>query len=250
MLVCAEASASSTSMAVPWASSSSSPAGMWKRRCASVSASRIGVVGRMSRLGAVQRIEPEVQLLAAFLQAERGVVGDVVAASHEGIDGAESLALAARQDEERVVEILRRRAGDAAAHGVRHHERARSGRPGGDGLAGCPRSSFCTLCGSNAAEELAHGSACDQSQFARLRDCWTISEHSVVLLLDGAQNFLTAAAEEIEIDGEFAINLSDRAAGPGGTSPARARLRTSSWRRRRACCWLRAMSSSVDIEEA
>src|ERR1700722_7334001 len=88
----------------------------------------------MSLLSAVQGIKPGVEFLSAFLQAECGVVGDVVAAAHEGVDRAQGFALAAGQNEERVVEVLGGGTRDAAAHGIRHDELARSGCPRGDGL--------------------------------------------------------------------------------------------------------------------
>ena len=84
-------------------------------RCASVRAQQNRIVAGFALLGAVQRIEPGVELVAAFLEAEGGVVGDIVAAAHEGIDGAESLPLALGQNEKRVVEIFCVGAGDAAA---------------------------------------------------------------------------------------------------------------------------------------
>ena len=76
--------------------------------------------------------------LAALVQAELRVVGDVVAAAHEGVDGAQGFALAARQNEEGVVEILGGRARDALADGIRHDELRRSGGPGDDGTCCVP----------------------------------------------------------------------------------------------------------------
>ena len=62
-------------------------------------------------------------------KAEAGVVGDVIAAAHEGVDGAESLALALGQHEKCVIEILGVGARDAAAHRIGHGELRRSGTP-------------------------------------------------------------------------------------------------------------------------
>ena len=87
------------------------------------------IVAGLALLGAVQGIEPGVEFEAAFFEAESGVVGNVVAAPHEGIDGAQRLPLALRQHQKCVVEILGVGAGDAAAHGVRHGELRRSGSP-------------------------------------------------------------------------------------------------------------------------
>ena len=50
----------------------------------------------------------------------------------------------------------------------------------------------------------------DQSQFARLRNRGTIAQDGIILLLNRVQNFQTAAAEKIEIDRQFAINLPDQ----------------------------------------
>jgi len=63
-----------------------------------------------------------------------------------------------------------------------------------------------------------HGGACDQSEFARLRDRRAISETDVVLFFNRVQDFLSAAAEEIEIDGQFAARLLRSAAGPAETN--------------------------------
>ncbi len=108
-------------------------------------------------------------------RAQRGVVGDVVAAAHEGVDGAEGFALAARQNEEGVVEILGRRARDAFADGVRHDELRRSGRPGHGtccvpALMVVPPGGLLVQTLVQPAEQFAHGGAGDQSEFARLRN--------------------------------------------------------------------------------
>ena len=65
---------------------------------------------------------------------------------------------------------------------------------------------FLQLC----CEEFCRGGASDQSQFARLRNGRTISENGVILLFNRVQDFLSAAAEKIEIDRQFAIDFSDQ----------------------------------------
>src|SRR5437588_3224706 len=45
-----------------------------------------------------------------------------------------------------------------------------------------------------------------QGQLARLRDCRAIAQYCEVLLLDGIQDFQATAAEEVEIDGELAVD--------------------------------------------
>ena len=65
--------------------------------------------------------------------------------------------------------------------------------------------------GSRAvSEEFSHRGAGDESEFARLRNGGTIAENGEVLLLDRVENFLAAAAEEIEIDGQFAIDFGNQ----------------------------------------
>jgi len=61
-----------------------------------------------------------------------------------------------------------------------------------------------------AGEKLTERGAGDESEFAGLGDDGTITEHRIILLLDRAQNFLAAAAEEFEIDGEFAVDFLDQ----------------------------------------
>ncbi len=94
------------------------------------------IVGGIALLCAVERIEPGVKLLTAFRQTQTGVIGDVVAAAHEGVNGAKRLALSSRQNEERVVEILRRRSRDAAAYRIRHRQLRGCRSPGNRGLLG------------------------------------------------------------------------------------------------------------------
>ncbi len=77
-----------------------------------------GIVGRMTGFGAVKGIQPRLQPLPSFIRRLFEVVGNVVAAAHEGVHRAQRLALGVGQDEESVVEILGRRAGDAAAYGI------------------------------------------------------------------------------------------------------------------------------------
>src|SRR5579864_5879233 len=76
----------------------------------------------MALLGGVQRVEPGVEFLAAFGKAQRRIVSDVVATAHEGVDGAQGLALASRQNQKSVVEILGGSSRDAAADRIRHDE--------------------------------------------------------------------------------------------------------------------------------
>jgi hypothetical protein len=49
----------------------------------------------------------------------------------------------------------------------------------------------------------------DQGQLARLGNRRAMVEHSEILFLDGVQDFQAAAAEQIEVDGEFTVNLAD-----------------------------------------
>jgi hypothetical protein len=51
------------------------------------------------------------------------------------------------------------------------------------------------------SEYLADRGAGYQRQFARLGNRWAVSEHGIVLFRDGVENFLAAAAEQIEIEG-------------------------------------------------
>jgi len=60
----------------------------------------------LALLGAVQGIEPGIELLAALFEDEAGIVGNVIATAHEGVDGAESLALALGKNKKCVVEIF------------------------------------------------------------------------------------------------------------------------------------------------
>ena len=82
---------------------------MAKRRCASVSASRMASSVGWPCCARVESVEPDIEFLAAFGKAERGVVRNVIATPHERVDRAQCLALAARQNEKGVVEILGRR---------------------------------------------------------------------------------------------------------------------------------------------
>ena len=66
----------------------------------------------------MQRIEPGIELEALFVGRELRIVADVVGVAHEGVDGAERVALAPRQDEKGVVKIARRLARDVAADSV------------------------------------------------------------------------------------------------------------------------------------
>ncbi len=110
-----------------------------------------GVVGGLALLGAVKGVKPGVEFLAALGQAQSGVVGDVVAAAHEGVDSAQGFALAAGQNEESVVEILGRGASDAATDRIGHDQLGRSGGPGNGDLLGAGAHIFLTplgLCAS------------------------------------------------------------------------------------------------------
>ena len=98
-----------------------------------VSALRIGqrqqhrIIRRLCRQCAMDFVQPVRQLVVTIIGAERVVVGDVVAAPHEGVHRAQGIALAPRKHHKPVVEILGGGAGDAPADGVRHIE-LRSGR--------------------------------------------------------------------------------------------------------------------------
>src|SRR5580700_26616 len=73
-------------------------------------------------------VQPCSQLVVAIDVAERGVVGDVIAVPHEGVDGAQRIAFAPRQHHESIVKILGGRAGDAPANGIRHFKLGSGGR--------------------------------------------------------------------------------------------------------------------------
>src|SRR5579872_6989529 len=75
------------------------------------------------------------------------------------------------------------------------------------GPAACRRSSGTV---SGTSEEFGGCGACYQCELASLGDCGPISQDCVSLLLDCVQNFKSAAAEEVEIDGEFVIHFSDQ----------------------------------------
>src|SRR5271154_5494795 len=93
-----------------------------------------GIVGGLALLGAMQRVEPGFEFLTALGETQRGIVGKIVTLAHEGVNGAQGLALASRKHEEGVVEILGGGAGDAAAHGIRHDQLRRSWAPRDGGL--------------------------------------------------------------------------------------------------------------------
>src|SRR5258708_10471290 len=102
-----------------------------------------GIVVGLTLLHAVQCGEPGVELEAAFIEDEGGVVGDIVAAAHEGVDGAQGFALALGQDQKGVVEIFGVGAGDTAAYRIRHLELRRGGSPRDqDLLCSCAHSNF------------------------------------------------------------------------------------------------------------
>ena len=65
-----------------------------------------GVVGGMALLGAVQSVQPGVEFLAAFGQAELGSSAMSSQQTHESVNGAQGFALAAGQGEEGVVKIF------------------------------------------------------------------------------------------------------------------------------------------------
>ena len=60
-----------------------------------------------------------------------------------------------------------------------------------------------------SAEEFAERSPRHQSQFAPFRDYRTIPKDGIILADNRTQDFLTAPAEEIEINRQFAIHLCD-----------------------------------------
>ena len=84
----------------------------------------------LALLGAVKSVNPDVKFLTAVGQAQRGIVSNVIAGAHEGVDGAQRFALAARQGEKRIIEVLGRRAGNALAYRIRHDELGWSRGPG------------------------------------------------------------------------------------------------------------------------
>jgi hypothetical protein len=56
------------------------------------------VVRGLTLLSAMKSVKPSVELLAALWRAEPGIIGNIVATSHEGVNGAQSFSLTARQD--------------------------------------------------------------------------------------------------------------------------------------------------------
>ena len=64
------------------------------------------------------------------------------------------------------------------------------------------------------------------------------------------QDFLAAAAEEIEIDGEFAIDFADERQALAEPIVGRARLRTSSWSQKAGVFWLLRDVVFADVEAA
>ena len=65
-----------------------------------------------------------------------------------------------------------------------------------------------------APQQLPQRSPGHQRQFAGLRDRRTPAQHGISLALDGVQNFLPAAAEQLDIDRQFAIHLLDQRQAP------------------------------------
>src|SRR5215468_9822457 len=57
------------------------------------------------------------------------------------------------------------------------------------------------------SSQLPQRSTSDQRKLARFGNYRPATENCVVLPLDRVQNFLAAATEQVEIDGEFAIQL-------------------------------------------
>src|SRR6478672_1322848 len=87
------------------------------------------VICGLALLGAVEIVEPRIQLLPPFGQAKRRLVRDVIATPHERVHRTQSLALAAGQDEERVIKVLGRSPRNAFADGICHDELRRCRRP-------------------------------------------------------------------------------------------------------------------------
>ena len=74
--------------------------------------------GSFVRLAGMRRVpggEPRVEVGAALLARQGFVVGEVVGVAHEGVDGADGVALGFGQGEKGVVEIFRLAAGDGGA---------------------------------------------------------------------------------------------------------------------------------------
>src|SRR5215831_14435680 len=78
------------------------------------------IIGWKPQLGSVEGVHPRVELLTAVPRRERWIVGDVVAATHEGVYRAERLALDLGKDQKSVVEVLGALTRDPAADRVRH----------------------------------------------------------------------------------------------------------------------------------
>ncbi len=76
------------------------------------------IVGALAVDDAAQSVHPFVELLAALFRRNRGIVGNIVGVAHEGIHRRQRIALAKRQDQEAVVEVLGSRAGDVPANTV------------------------------------------------------------------------------------------------------------------------------------
>src|SRR5579863_6008045 len=74
------------------------------------------------------------------------------------------------------------------------------------GLAACRRS----WRSSEGSKQFAHGCAGDEREFARFRNRRTVSQDGVILLFDGVENLEASTAEQIEIDGQFTIDLGNQ----------------------------------------
>ena len=74
-----------------------------------------GVFSESTGGGAVPFIEPGVEVFATLGAWAGFVVGDIVGVTHEGVDGADGVALRLGESEEGVVEVLRLTAGDGGA---------------------------------------------------------------------------------------------------------------------------------------
>src|SRR6266568_5469150 len=70
----------------------------------------------------MQALKPVLQPLSTIAKRHSLVIGDIVAAPHEGIDGTQGLPLGFWKNEKSVVEILGGATGDATANGIRDRQ--------------------------------------------------------------------------------------------------------------------------------
>ena len=183
---------------------------------------RVGVSPPWQTLTPV--VEPGVEAAAALVAGDGFVVGEVVGLAHEGVDGADGVAARRGQGDEGVVEILGFAAGDGAAGGVG------VGQSSAMGYGPCrtswvgfdsprrtawmhhlwrSRCAFAICRETQKWQRFAGDGAKCEGQLGAFGDSRAGAEDVVVAALDGAENFEAAAAEEIEIERQVAVDAAD-----------------------------------------